>query len=178
MSPPGQAGTKSPQGQTDISVSVNDTYDSKILDHYRNEAAQHGDAATSTMADNRTRELETEFLLAFVARYAPAGALIADVGCGNGYTLAQVRKALPEAQLVGLEFTPELRRIAETRFAGDTRTTIADADVRKPFHGPRRFDAIICTLEIRPWRCTILPAPSNREVTSPSLKLLRPVLRT
>ncbi len=118
-------------------------YDDIILEHYRDEAKRHGGASTSTMADVRTRKLETDFILEFIARYVPADGSIADFGCGNGFTLAQIRSVYPNRRLIGLEFTPELRKIAIERFAGDANTQIAPGDIRRPLGGPP-FDAIIC----------------------------------
>jgi SAM-dependent methyltransferase len=119
------------------------SYDSIILKHYRDEAQQHGDAATSTMSDLRTRKLETDFLLGFIARYVPADGSIADFGCGNGFTLAQIRAAFPKLRLTGFEFTPDLCKIATERFAGDPKTEIVAGDIRQPARDAS-FDAVVC----------------------------------
>ncbi len=122
---------------------MSSSYDNIILEHYRGEAQRHGDAATSTMSDMRTRKLETEFLLGFIARYVPADGSVADFGCGNGFTLRQIRDAFPKLNLTGFEFTPELRSIATERFASDPNTAIMAGDIRQA-RSEASYDAIIC----------------------------------
>ncbi len=123
------------------------SYDTLILDHYRQQAQQHGDAATSTMEDVRTRELESALILEFLDRALkgrdPAATTICDIGCGNGGTLAMIRERYGDVRLLGLEFTPELLAIARGRFAGDSRAEIRQGDIRAPMTAPL-CDALIC----------------------------------
>lgn len=119
-------------------------YDKIILEHYRGEAEAHGAAATATMADLRTRELESAFVADFVRKYIAEDATIADLGCGNGITLSEIRRIRPKSRLIGLEFTPGLRQIAEQRFADDPNTVICAGDIRLPITAFGQVDAVIC----------------------------------
>ena len=80
------------------------SYDEKILEHYKEVAFNEGDSSTSTMADERARALETEVILSaldyvFKQSGVPLAQLkVADVGCGNGYTLEILRQRYPQMQ--------------------------------------------------------------------------------
>ena len=118
-------------------------YDSVILRHYRDEAVAHGLSETSTMADARTRELETSFLLTAIRELAGENKVsICDAGCGNGYTVAQLRANFPAAQLFGLEFTPELRELAKARFV-DHAVEIGACDIRQRLPLAEPVDIVI-----------------------------------
>ena len=128
-------------------------YDRVILSHYREVAQQSGRDATSTMADERTRQLETELICDFVAtclgRHVQRGlpeesVQVVDVGCGNGYTLEVLADRFPAVRLIGFEYTPELCKIAQERFAGG-KTRILPADIRESnFAGELRAKVLIC----------------------------------
>ena len=123
---------------------MNQSYDKTILDHYASQAREHGDDMTSTMADRRTRELETQFIRDAVKKYGSDTMTICDVGCGNGYTLSEIMKIAPNAKMFGIEFTPELRQIAENRFDDEEVCSISPGDVRREFADEEAFDIIIC----------------------------------
>ena len=128
-------------------------YDDTILRHYRTVANEAGDQPASTMADERTRQLETELIEDFVRevlhRWRRRGKedeqlQCVDVGCGNGYTLSVLNQVFPRLKLTGFEYTPELRDIARRRFPEGT-IQILPADVRGPkFAGDMRADILIC----------------------------------
>jgi SAM-dependent methyltransferase len=103
------------------------------------------------MADERARAMETEFILSaldYVSKQAgvPLAQLkVADVGCGNGYTLEILSQRYPQMQLFGFEYTPQLRTIAEKRFEGNRRVVVKSADIRtRETLGSQAFDLIIC----------------------------------
>lgn len=121
------------------------TYDKTIQDHYDKVAAEYGDSASSTMADAITRRIETNAILTFVRiAISKKDSAIADVGCGNGYTLAELKQHFPQADLTGFEFNAALRAIAEKRFSsGGAR--ILPGDIRNSkFSSGRKFSVIIC----------------------------------
>jgi 2-polyprenyl-3-methyl-5-hydroxy-6-metoxy-1,4-benzoquinol methylase len=129
------------------------SYDKIILDHYREVAEQTGLNPNSTMADKRTRQLETELICRFV-RTALADLMahgrrledivIADVGCGNGFTLDVVRRLKLGPKVIGYEFSPDLIALARQRFS-DNRVEIRAADVRDhKTLGPEPIDILIC----------------------------------
>lgn len=127
-------------------------YDALVMGEYRSIAAAHGLAASATMPDELVRTKETEAILAFVgsvvAAHRAAGKpapLIADVGCGNGVTLAMLAEAYPELKLVGIEKSDDLRALAQSRFAAGGKVEVIGGDLRDPaFAAGRRFDAVVC----------------------------------
>lgn len=114
-------------------------YDPIVSRHYDKAAAEHGIAPSSTMPDEITRSKESETILRFVETVArgrkargTAGKklLIADVGCGNGYTLSRLATALPGHRFVGIEFNDNLRSLAERQLAGIRSAKILSGDLR------------------------------------------------
>jgi SAM-dependent methyltransferase len=128
------------------------SYDKVILDHYQDVAKSSGLSSESTMMDSRTRELETKLLsqvyLAAIKRFEKAGRkaeslVVADFGCGNGYTLEVLSKLDNRPKLVGYEFSPDLRALAKQRFGGG-RVDIRPVDIRKrETMGPEPVDIAI-----------------------------------
>lgn len=113
------------------------SYDQEIRAHYAGVANEAGLSPTSTMADDRTRQLETDLILQFIelAIERQAGRarrlIFADFGCGNGYTLSVLAEHLPSLEIHGFEYTPELRALAGQRFVDDKRASIHPADIRE-----------------------------------------------
>ncbi len=128
-------------------------YDQTILDHYKAVAGEAGLGANATMADSRTRQLETELIVRFVRRSLdlataagrrPEQVVIADIGCGNGYTLEVVRGIDPRPRLVGFEYSPDLRALAAQRFAAGG-AEIRAADIRdRATLGAEPIDIALC----------------------------------
>jgi len=85
-------------------------YDQIISEHYREEAIAHGFESTSTMADRLIRQKETQAIKYFIEAYLKKRkdcneffqATIAEVGCGNGYTLEVIAKAFPDHRYFGI----------------------------------------------------------------------------
>jgi SAM-dependent methyltransferase len=112
--------------------------DKIILEHYAKLADEWGLQGHMSMQDQVIRERETKFILAQTQAalreqgIAPEEARILDVGCGNGYLLAQLWDQLAGAILTGIEFVPELVTLAQSRqlpgmdvSAGDMRVASA-----------------------------------------------------
>src|SRR5947209_8043231 len=128
-------------------------YDNDILEHYRTVAQESNLESTSTMADLRTRSLETELIINFVEgalqkRPQNTEIVIGDIGCGNGYTLQRLKdhfqKLNKNIKLVGFEYSPELRALAQSRFS-DGSIKIFPLDVRKVNDFPDiKLDICIC----------------------------------
>jgi sugar O-acyltransferase (sialic acid O-acetyltransferase NeuD family) len=129
------------------------SYDKVILDHYREVAERAGLKPSSTMADIRTRQLETELICRFVRSSLidlksrgrrVDDVVIADVGCGNGYTLEILRSIDGRPKLIGYEYSPELATLAKQRFQ-DGKVEIRRADIRdRGTFGPEPVDILIC----------------------------------
>lgn len=128
-------------------------YDAVIADHYRKVAQDFGLSATSTMADEITRRLETEAIQQFVdaalKEYFDSGegnaATIIDVGCGNGYTIKRLVDSFPTHRFVGIEKSDELRALALSRFPQYENVEILEGDIRNPAFAPAgSADVLIC----------------------------------
>lgn len=135
------------------------SYDDIVRQHYNQVAASAGSSPASTMPDEVVRTKETACILDFVtaatrlrhsnrstngggAHRADSGALlVVDVGCGNGYSLSQLKSAMPEHRYLGIEYNDKLRAIAAARaqvIAGDLR------DAKSIDLKPGSADIVIC----------------------------------
>jgi SAM-dependent methyltransferase len=134
-------------------------YDEIVQRHYDKVAATAGSSPASTMPDEVVRAKETACILDFVSeairahrfgrstngqnarRAADESLLIVDVGCGNGYSLSQLKSAIPEHRYLGIEYNDKLRAIAASRIsaiAGDLR------DAKSIDLKPGSADIVIC----------------------------------
>lgn len=128
-------------------------YDETIKQHYKDVAEKSGLSPTSTMSDMVTRSLETEAIIRFTGEALEARraaglkgkAVIADSGCGNGYTLSQLAARFPGQQFVGIEKSDDLRALAVSRFKGNASVKIIAGDIReKGFAGGFTPDILVC----------------------------------
>ncbi|MCB0233727.1 MAG: class I SAM-dependent methyltransferase [Anaerolineae bacterium] len=110
------------------------------------------------MADN---EYQTpEHALAYLARaggiphraegeavllsFVPPGARrILDLGTGGGRLLALLHEQCPNAELVGLDFSPTMIAAASDRFSGDLRVSIREHDLNDSLPADAPYDAIV-----------------------------------
>lgn len=130
---------------------MTNSYDEEVRAHYRSVAKSEGLASTSTMADITIRDTETRAILEFVSGVVgsagPSDVKVADVGCGNGYSLGQLAGRFPDVAFTGIEYSDELRELAERRVSEETlpNVSIRPGDIRDPgFAGEAAFDALIC----------------------------------
>jgi SAM-dependent methyltransferase len=93
-------------------------YESRVREHYAQQATDLGLSPLSTMGDEIVRERELDA----ISRYVEAGsrqgtgvATVIDVGCGNGYALARLREKFAHVELVGIDLSPEMIALAEKR---------------------------------------------------------------
>ena len=84
-------------------------------------------------------------LLSFVPKAAQR---ILDLGTGDGRLLALLHAHCPEAELVGLDFSPTMLAAAQARFAGDARVSIRAHDLNDPLPADPPFDAIVSSFAI------------------------------
>ena len=120
-------------------------YDKVILDHYSQVSKQEGHLESCTMADQKIRDLESEFILdgirSFVAVSSVEKIKLLDVGCGNGFTLSLVHRKFTQLQLSGIEYTPALRVLANKK---GLPCKILPGDIRDSLSIPTEQDIIIC----------------------------------
>ena len=127
-------------------------YDKVVLEHYRGVAQTAGLSSESTMMDSRIRELETKLLTKFyqnaVKHFESKGRkaeslVVADFGCGNGFTLDTLSGVDGRPTFIGYEYSPDLRELAKKRFS-DGRVDIRPVDLRsKDTFGPEPVDISI-----------------------------------
>ena len=98
-------------------------YDKTILKHYASVASSEGHLESCTMHDEAIRKLETKFIINEIKKYQEKFTIkhskirykILDVGCGNGFTLSEIARKFNNLELSGIEFTPELRSLANKK---------------------------------------------------------------
>ena len=73
---------------------------------------------------------------------------ILDIGSGGGRLLALVKAARPEAQFVGLDFSPTMLEAARKRFAGDSSVAIVAHDFTDPLRPLGDFDCVVSSFAI------------------------------
>lgn len=118
-------------------------YNELIRSHYKRVAEDDGASGCSTMKDEYIREAETSLISGFIGRAIDQlsdNITVADIGCGNGYTLFRLVEEFPEVKFVGYEYTPELYEIATERFRNHGNVDIILADVREKFCGQDAYD--------------------------------------
>lgn len=123
-------------------------YDEVILKHYADVASKEGHLESCTMADDYIREIETKFIRDSIGEIVKEfrnvnpikPVTLLDVGCGNGYTLWQLSKQFMDIDFQGIEFTPELRALANNR---GLPCAVQPGDVRRKETLPLGVDIII-----------------------------------
>jgi trans-aconitate methyltransferase len=77
-----------------------------------------------------------EFAVNQVRQYAPQ--TILDVGCGNGHTLAQLRKSFPVASLYGIDISPVACDLARKASGAHVENVFLE-----DYHPEMKFDLVI-----------------------------------
>ena len=123
-------------------------YDSVIANHYKSVAEESGLSSDSTMKDNTVRDLETKAIFEFIEKSlenSNSDVVLADIGCGNGYSLKRLSESFPNLKMIGLEKTNELRSLAEERFTENEKVSIIEGDIRDENFLPKEsVDLLIC----------------------------------
>ena len=85
-------------------------------------------------------------LLSFVPKTSKR---VLDLGTGDGRLLALLHAHCPDAELVGLDFSPTMLAAASKRFAADSRVVIRSHDLEDPLPMNVRFDTIVSSFAIQ-----------------------------
>jgi len=108
-------------------------YDEVIERHYNSVAEEYGDSSTSTMLDDKIRSIETKSICSLIEKINnkhKSTINIADIGCGNGYTLSKLTSLFPKNNFFGVEYNQKLKDIASERFENQKNVKIAKGDIR------------------------------------------------
>lgn len=80
-----------------------------------------------------------------VAQREGRPARVLDVACGTGRTLTQLRAALPDAELTGVDLSPWYLRAARERLGTDPRLTLREAPAEELPFDDGAFDVVTST---------------------------------
>lgn len=119
-------------------------YEKTVSEHYAKQAREVGLSPLSTTPDEVVREREIDAIIRYVALVDAAMARpldLLEVGCGNGYTLGQLRERFPTSTLQGVDYSPEM--IAISRSRGVERARFDVGDVRALSCEPNAFDIVL-----------------------------------
>lgn len=73
---------------------------------------------------------------------------VLDLGSGDGRLLALIRTAQPQAEFVGIDFSPTMLQTLHGRFAGDSNVTIMEHDFTSELPALGSFDVIVSSFAI------------------------------
>lgn len=90
--------------QKQVKISPPQTRD--VLAFWEQQAKDHGASDLATNPDQHYRKLEIERVLHVIGTMKHD--TILDVGCGNGFATRKIAEAFPEAEIVGVDFSPNM----------------------------------------------------------------------
>ncbi len=70
------------------------------------------------LSGNPVRGEQLDLLLSLIADHYLAGSTIIDIGSGSGLVEEELFRRLPDAQVVGIDYSPAMTSMAEKRLAG------------------------------------------------------------
>lgn len=96
------------------------SYKKIILEHYKKQAEEFKTSELSTTPDRLVRKMEVDAILSYIEYFyqnniLSSESVILDIGCGNGYTLNEIRKKYNCFKLMGIDFTKEMAELAANR---------------------------------------------------------------
>lgn len=126
-------------------------YDPEIRNHYDAVAKLYGDSPASTMADIKIRKTETDFIISQINSFLKKNKIIKinrlsaiDIGCGNGFTLSELKNKFYDISFSGIENNDSLRKIANARLKLH-KIKVMKGDIRNLSSLPRnQYDILIC----------------------------------
>lgn len=123
-------------------------YEKKVMEHYSKVASEDKDSPLATMKDAYVRDSETKAIIRTIRAYmhdtGKTNLKIADVGCGNGYTLSVLNSEFAGCSFMGIEKNDDLREIAKDRLK-DFDVVIKQGDICEiPDEMYKSADVVIC----------------------------------
>ena len=126
-------------------MNTNAINDEIILKHYEKVAQSQGLSSSSSIQDPFIRDAEIEFFLKSLKLYGVKKGRynfsVLDIGCGNGILLSKIREKFPNLELHGMEFSPDLLNLANSR--GLNNVDFYRGDARDANDFSKKFDVII-----------------------------------
>src|SRR5882724_4881022 len=119
----------------------------KVKEFWDNQAKEFGASDLATAPDHYYRELE----IAKIIEHLKEGEHVLDVGCGNGYSTKQFKKAIYSNIYTGLDYSEKMIREAEDSDDGIS-FIVNDACAIPDYLG--KFDTIIserCLINLKDW---------------------------
>jgi len=105
----------------------------RIKDYWNQRAGENSGGLTATTQDIWLRRLEVACLIGVIEKLnLPAGAHIADMGCGDGHTILQLARQFPDFHFMGFDYAPQMIETALAELAragghnGQVRFVIGD----------------------------------------------------
>jgi SAM-dependent methyltransferase len=120
-----------------------------------NQAKQHGSSDLATAPDHHYRNLEIECILRAIG--AMPHETILDVGCGNGYTTRAIANKFPEADVIGVDFSPKMVEQAKKLVRGNLgffEGNVLSLSRNTPDIGVGDYDVVIssrCLINLSNW---------------------------
>lgn len=134
-----------------------------ILERWEQQASTYGLSHEASWGDSHMIALE----IAEICDALPDAGRVLDVGCANGYSTEEILKRRPHLDMVGIDFSPEMIRLAQKRATGtDSGVTYETADVRHLPYSDASFDAVYTTR-------TLINLPNWEEQEAAIRELLR-----
>lgn len=118
--------------------------DQFILNYYARIAESFGLRADSTIQDHAIRSMEMEFACAEISNFIRTHEFpprILELGCGNGTLLQEISRRYPHCKLWGVEFSPELTALAQSRNLPNCQVDVGDMRLLDSY--PKQVDMII-----------------------------------
>jgi ubiquinone/menaquinone biosynthesis C-methylase UbiE len=107
-----------------------------------------------------------------IAPKIPSGASVLDIGCGQGWQLAEIRKLCPDAKLHGMDISPKLVSLAREHVPGGDFQT-GDAD--NLAYADTQFDVVVMTEVLEHLSDPVLALTQLKRVLKPGGWLLMTV---
>lgn len=108
----------------------------RIKNYWNQRAAENSGSLSATTQDIWLRRLEVATLIGAIESLAlPAGAMIADMGCGDGNTVLELARQFPDFRFTGFDFAPQMIETARAQLAASklgSRIVFSVGDVNDP----------------------------------------------
>lgn len=97
---------------------------SKIKAFWDARAKEYGDNWRATLGERYLRMLEIKIMKRYIRNLNPK--LVYDIGCGNGYSTLAYAKQFPDIQLVGVDYSEEMIKIASKKEISNCKFIVGD----------------------------------------------------